>query len=156
MTRLCISRTEHPDFLIGVANDPRVRPWLGGDDPVDLARLVTDPKNIALTTSRGGFLALAVGGGRYHVHALFRPGGGQHAVRAMREALRFVFTETDATELYAGIPYRNRAARALARIAGFEPRLCYVLPWTGTTSVRAEMSVLTITAWMQATRRKGH
>lgn len=152
-----IARTDHPAVLNSIANHPAVRPWMGGDGPVDLTAIVTDPMNVVLATEEGGFIARNLHDGRYEVHALFDPAARhQHAVRAMRIALRVMFTQTDAVELYAAIPYRNRAARALARIAGFEPRLCYLMPWTGESLMQTEMSVLSITTWMARERAKGH
>lgn len=149
---LCVSRTMDARHLNTVANDPQVRGWLGGESsgetPVDLTALVEDPANVAFATPHGGFLAVALGSGRYDVHSLFLPAGrGREAALAQRDALAYMFAATDATDLRTTVPTSNTAAAVFARRAGFEPLFTSRVPWTADTVVEAECCALSIDRW---------
>lgn len=142
-----LSRTMDAQFLNTVANHPDVRPWLGGDGVIDLTSLLANPANIAGQSVMGGFVAIAVGGGRYEVHSLFLPDKGRDAVRAMRLGLDYLFTQTDALELVTKVPAHNAAARGLARLAGFSESFSVTVPWSSATRVMAQCLTLSIEAW---------
>lgn len=129
-----------------VANDPQVRPWLGGEGPLDLTAIVTDPESVAFATAHGGFLCVAQGFSRFEVHSLFlpdRPGG--ETLHAMREGLDYMFTETHCVELVTKIPQTNRAAAALAGRAGFETRFTAAL--SPQDPQPTEYAVLSLDRW---------
>jgi hypothetical protein len=131
-------RTLNPSYLNEVANHSSVRPWLKGEGALDLAPLVSNPENIALQFDGGGWVLRSLGACRYEVHSMFLPEVRGAKVRDnLKEALEYVFLQTDAVKLVTQIPEGNVAARALARIAGF--RL-----WFG------EYHVLCIEDWIQA------
>lgn len=125
-----VVRTLDATHLNAVANDPDVRPDLGGEGALDLTPAVSDPANVTVVTAHGGFIAVAAGAGRYEIHSLFRPDGrGRESIRAMRAGLDYLFAATDATELVTKVPQVNLAARGLARLAGFSPLFTSVIPW---------------------------
>lgn len=143
-----ITRTMDATFLNTVANHPDVRPWLGGDGPLDLTAMLANPANLAGVTAHGGFVAVAVWPGRYEVHSLFLPDGrGTESVRAMRAACDYIFTVSDATELVTKVPSANTAADGLARLAHFAPLATVPMPWTGGTRTLVGLLSLSIDRW---------
>ena len=131
-------RTLDSTYLNEVANHPEVRPWLKGEAALDLTPMVSNPQNIALQFEGGGWVLRSLGACQYEVHSLFVPEVRGAKVRDnLKDALEYVFVQTDAVKLVTQLPEGNVAARALARIAGF--RL-----WFG------EHHVLCIEDWIQA------
>lgn len=123
-----ITRTLDATFLNQVANDPAVRPWLGGSgDALDLTPLVANPANVSVVSERGGFIAEQHEPTIYEVHSLFLPDGD--AINAMREGARYMFAATDCLELVTKVPATNKAAAGLARLAGFEQRFTRAKAW---------------------------
>lgn len=121
-----IRRTQAAVFLNGVANHPDVRPYLGHPDspePLDLSPLVENPANIALEADGGGWLLHALLPGVYELHTFFLPEArGKPYFRQAREALRLVFTTTDALEILTRCPDDNPGARMAAALTGFRER----------------------------------
>ncbi len=116
-----IARTHDAAFLNAVANHPDVRPWLGGEGEADLSPLITNPENVTLVAPNGGFVLVKIAPGIYDTHSLFLPTGRHRTIEAMREAAAWMFEREGATELVTTVPCPNRAASALARLAGFQP-----------------------------------
>lgn len=114
-------RTFDATALNLVANDAAVRPWIGGEGPVDFTATLSDRSNVALAlvSGGGGFLGIRIAPGIYDVHSLFVPDARRYTLSAMREALRFMFVDLDARELVTTVPDGNRAAAALTQRAGF-------------------------------------
>lgn len=143
-----VTRTMRADHLNAVANDADVRPWLGGDGPIDLAATLTNPANLAFVTAHGGFVCVASGGGRFEVHSLFTPDGRGHAaIAAMQAALDYVFATTDATELVTKVPVANAPAAGLARLAGFREAFTARVPWSAGALVPVQFLSLPIDRW---------
>lgn len=119
-----ITRTMDATFLNEVANNPEVRPFLGGGlEPLDLTAKVQDPNNIALLGDDGGWLLQGMMPGVYELHTLFLPAGRGRAYFARaKEALRYVFTATDALEILTKCPDDNAGARMAASLVGFRER----------------------------------
>jgi len=133
-----------------VANDPSVRPFIGGDGDVVLKDIVTDPQNFCFKTANGAFLLWALGAGRYDVHSLFLPDGrGLEASQAMWEVAAYMFTHTDCLEGRTTVPEGNAAAGALAMRGGFERRFKLErMPWRNDgTTVKANFLSLTLEKW---------
>lgn len=116
---MALSRTLDPRALNAAANHPDVRPWLGGDGPLDLTGVVSDPRNICIAGEHGGFVLQGLGAGEYEVHTLIAPDGRAGLLSAYRAGLRYVFTATDALRLVTKVPDCNRPAARLAKAAGF-------------------------------------
>ncbi len=95
-------RTFQADAVNAIANDPRVRPSLGGDGALDLAPLVEDRRNITLQFDLGAFVFREIGGYGliYELHSLFLPEGwGRPAAAAAREAALHMFAGVGAALL---------------------------------------------------------
>lgn len=115
-----------------IANHPDVRPWLGGQGPLDVAPIVLSTSNVSLLSDGGGFICHNIGDGRYEVHSLFLPDArGEGAIEAMREGLRYLFCATDCVEIVTKCPDGNRAALGLARAAGFQEIFRREHAWIG-------------------------
>lgn len=115
-----LKRTMDAAFLNEVANNPDVRPFLGGSGTLDLTPQINDPANIALVGEFGGFIVMRLGPGLYECHSIFLPDGrGQKAVEASEQGLRYCFTQTDCTEMVTKVPEGNAAALGLTRHMGF-------------------------------------
>lgn len=143
-----IDRTLDAGRLNPVANHPDVRPWLGGEGPLDLTPLVSNPQNLAYATDAGGFLAVALGDGHYEAHSLFLPDGRRDTVRAVRAALDHFFAASDGLELTTKAPEGNRGAAALAQLAGFTDLCTLALPWPDAHVTRpTRVLTLSIDTW---------
>lgn len=144
-----LARTMDATFLNLVANHQDVRDWLGGDGPLDLTALIADPENLAATTGAGGFVAVAHGGARYEIHSLFLPEGrGRDAIAAMRHGLAYLFTSSDAVELVTKVPAENKAAAALAKLAGFQVLFTSAIPWRHGAVAPVDFMSLTLDQWV--------
>jgi len=100
-----------------VLSHPEVRPWVGGGSgPIDVAPLVADPRNVLLMGQGGGVLFQCLEPGLYEAHTQFVPEArGKEAVAAVRDALRWMFTRSDAVEIVTKVPEGNAAALGLVR-----------------------------------------
>ena len=126
-----LKRTMDSAFLNTVANDPSVRPFLGGDEPtLDLSGLLANPANVALQCEHGGFVAVKLEPGLYECHSMFLPDGrGEIARAAMIEGLRYLFVRTDCIHVVTKCPEGNGAALGAARAMGFVPQFSLERGW---------------------------
>ena len=90
-------------------------------DGIDLVPFLADERNIALlaydSEVRGAILFAWMEPGVYEVHTMCkRDARGAKYVRAVRDAIRIMFTMSDAIELYTRVPRENRAALGLVRL----------------------------------------
>lgn len=114
-----IRRTMNAALFNEVCNHPEVRPWLGGEGPIDTSSLLSNPGNYALFAAGGGFILEARPAASYEVHSQFVPEGRRHSFRAMRAGMDYMFTRTNALQLTTFLPNNNPAARGLALKGGF-------------------------------------
>jgi hypothetical protein len=141
-------RTFGTKALNRIGNDPDVRPWLGGDGPLDFSAAVKNIDNIALVSDDGGFVGFDQGAGRYEVHSLFLPSRPhQSTILAMRDALAYMFTSTPCVELVTKVPIDNRAAKGLVRIAGFGKRFDGTRHWSRDVEKQIGFYGLNLEAW---------
>lgn len=103
--------------LNAVVNHPGVRPWVGaGSHPLDLTSVVSDQDNVLLMGQGGGLLFIRYAPGIYEVHTQFIPEArGRAAIEATNDALRWMFTKTDAVEILTKVPDRNKGALGLVK-----------------------------------------
>jgi len=112
-----------PRFLTWVANEPDVRPWIGGEGPIDLAPLISDARNYAMRAEAGGWMFVRHEPGTYELHTLFTGRGDPRGrLEAWTEAARYMWVATDAREIVTRVPRHNRAARYAARHCKFATR----------------------------------
>ncbi|HKS71094.1 MAG TPA: hypothetical protein VJQ45_11765 [Ktedonobacterales bacterium] len=131
-----VRRSFDAAFFSRVANDPSVRPWLGGasgaDDasPLDFSSLLENPAVVALQAEGGGWVFVPILPGSYEVHTLFLPEGrGAKHMRAAREGFRYMFAETDCLEILTKCPDDNGPARHASSLLGFRERFRREAAW---------------------------
>ena len=151
--RLSIKRTLDASALNEVANHPEVRPWLGGEGPLDLGETVAaigpdGLANFALVTDGGGFLLIRHEPGTYEVHSMFLPEARTRTVRAMRAGMAYMFTQTDCEKLITKVPDGNDRAANLARLGGFRSMFRREECWKGGGGI-AHLGI-TIDEWAMA------
>lgn len=113
------------ELLNHVANRAEVLSGIGGvpgQEAVDLAGFLKDPRNILLGDERGVLLFVYAAEGVYDMHYLFTDAlRGRDALLATRVALHTLFTHYGATAICGSTPRENRAARAMNRALGAVP-----------------------------------
>ena len=119
-------RTFDHKVFNAIARHPEVLPWLGFPPEIaspDYTATVNDPNNYAfLTRGRDGCLIFVrAAPGLYHVHTMAMPTArGAPMVRLTRDALAFMFLNTDCHEITTMVPDDNPAAAWLATKNGFK------------------------------------
>lgn len=137
-----VAREFHAERLNAVVNHPEVRGFVGpGTNRIDLTQLVANPANVLLMREGGGLFFGQHEEGIYEVHTQFVPEArGEIAVEATRDALRWMFTHTDAREIVTKVDPVNKGALGLVRAIHGELRFKrgdighYALPidaWAG-------------------------
>ena len=105
-----------------ILNDPSVFETIklpGMQPDIDMSAIVSNPVNVLLMTEGGGIIFAQAEPGIYDVHTSFLESyRGRHAIRASREAYRWMFTHTDCMILQTRVPAFNRAAETFCRIIG--------------------------------------
>lgn len=147
---LSVERETSAHRLNAVVNHQDVRPWVSpGANDLDLASVVENPANVLLMNEHGGCLFERVGPGLYEVHTQFVPEGrGPGALQAVRDALHWMFTRTDAIEIQTKVPVNNLPALALVKAIGGELHFYRDNAWqTDAGLVGVNYYVQTIDAW---------
>jgi hypothetical protein len=117
-----VIRTLESEDLNRIANDPEVRPWLGGEGFIDLTEIAANPDNICLLTPNrdGAYVLHKLQSGMYEAHSLaLETARGKPMLTLMRDGFRWMFTATDALEICTKCPDGNPAAARWADLAGF-------------------------------------
>lgn len=128
-----------------IANDPDVRPWLGGEGELDLEPLAADPANLVLLTAdaSGGVIFTRIDAGCFELHTQFKRCGRGQARQAVKLALRQLFILSDCMELYTRVPETNIAARKFTE--SFRPVLQSTLPSIGLDGHTAQVLLYRMT-----------
>lgn len=145
---MTVRRTLDATFLNSVANQPDVRPFIGGDpaEPIDLTDALSSLDNIALVTEYGGWFLQRKAAGVMELHTLFgKDGRGKHYRHAAMEALRWLFTRTDTTEILTKVPEDNPRAMMASLWFGFRERFHRENAWA--PGVGISYRALTIDDW---------
>jgi hypothetical protein len=149
-----IRRTLDGTYLTQVANHQTVRPSIGFLEAgeLDFRAFAADPANYVIEADHGGWLLEAKGPGVYEIHSLFLPEGrGKSVFVNARLMLRWMFTRTDAVEIWTRCPDDNPAARMLALKNGFREVFRREAVWNTGTEFECGVSYqsLTIDGWAQ-------
>ena len=150
---LSVCREFSADRINAVIAHPEVRPWVGGVGPLDLTPVVADPRNVLLMGQGGGLLFVQLEPGLYEVHTQFIPEArGPVALLAVIDALRWMFTRTDAVEIVTKVPDGNVAAAVLVKKIGGEFQFYRPHAWqTNHGLVGVKYYAQTLNAWVRKT-----
>ena len=114
-----IERVFSAEKLNEIVNDPSVYQWVCGSlegQYLDLSPAVADRRNVALMGEHGGVIFARHQMGYYEAHTQVLPSGrGAWTLAMVNDALRWMFTTTDAVEIVTRVPKGNYAARALTK-----------------------------------------
>lgn len=105
-----------------MANEPSVRPWLGGVGELDLSSTVENPDNVCFLTENddGGYICVKLQPGLYNAHTLSLPSArGKPMLNLMRDGFATMFMATDAIEIATMVPDGAESANRWADVAGF-------------------------------------
>lgn len=103
-------------------NHPAVHPFVCMEpgQALDVSPLLQDGKSVVISDETGGFFYHHIGPGLYQVHTAIVPEGrGFKAFRRARASVDWMFTHTDATEIYTAVAEDNTPAQRLAEACGF-------------------------------------
>lgn len=126
-----ITRTVDATRINALLNDPTIRPTAGPISGVtDLTAFVRDTANVCFVTPHGAILYAWKQPCVYEVHSLFLPDGrGIESQTATSDAIDFMFTQTDCTEIQTRFAMSNHGALGLTRAMGFEKRFIRQRAW---------------------------
>jgi hypothetical protein len=120
MPETLVRRTFDAERINTLANDPAVRPFVGGDGEsrIDLTEAVANRDNVFLDGEHGAFALSWSAPGVYEVHTLILPEGrGQWAAEFASEMLAYM-TREGATMLWTRVPKLMPHVGFFARRAG--------------------------------------
>lgn len=115
-----MKRSDDPAFLEGVANHPRVRPYIGGDPSKPVKAGNSWARTVALEWPDGGVVFIAESPAVYSAHLVFARKAKDPLPRCL-EALSYLFG-LGASAVVADIPAGYRHVRRIARAAGMTQR----------------------------------
>jgi hypothetical protein len=118
---MLVHRTFEAEFINAVANSPDCLGGIsaGSMKTVDYTPVVKNHNNVVLVGDHGGIVFHAILPGFFELHTqVLLTGRGEWARQMAEEAVRWIFTRTDATELITRVPQGNKAAGALTRSLG--------------------------------------
>lgn len=148
-----LERIFDADKINRIVNDPSIYPWVRGaaEGPLDLGPLLQDKRHVCLLGEFGGCLFFQQSPGIYEAHTQILPQGrGIWAVDTVRAALHWMFTRTDAVEIWTRCPRGNLAARALARAIHGREEMTVARGWVRDGKIiPATIFSLTIQEWMK-------
>lgn len=115
-----IARATDATFINAVVNHPAVRPHVhGAPGPLDLTAVVENPHNLVLTGEHGGMVFVQQVPGVYDIHTQVLPAGrGRWALDMAHACVDWLFSRTNATEVFTRVPVGNLAAKALTMACG--------------------------------------
>lgn len=116
-----IRRATDASFLNSVLNDPSVRPYTFARDNefVDITAVIQDPNHLVLEGEHGGMILTQTVRGFYELHTQALPAGrGKWALDMAHACIDYLFSRTNATEVFTRVPQGNVAAAALTRACG--------------------------------------
>ncbi len=114
-----LQRQVSANHLNEICNHPSIYPWVHGQvqGPLDFSKVINEESpHVNLMGKHGGMLFVQHQLGFYEEHAHVLPAGrGKWAYGMVVEALHYMFTQTDAVEIWGRVPHGNLRARALMR-----------------------------------------
>lgn len=138
-------RTLRSAFLTEIANDPSVRPFLGGRGELDLGFIIKNPNNFTFECETGGFIGMKLQEGIYEIHTIFRLGAGAEALMFAENCMRWMFVHTECTELKTKVPNSNSAARWLTIKMGMRKIFSRTTAWENSDGSKDDVNYFSIT-----------
>lgn len=121
---VALQRSAEPILVNALANDPAIRPTIGGDTKLalDLTAAVEDDKNIVLMGEHGGFILVWCAPHVYEVHTLIKPEGrGPWAHQAAECGFGIMFDAYGAKHIWTRVLSTASNVRNFTIAAGFKP-----------------------------------
>ncbi len=120
-TACLLVRTFDADWLNELANDPEIRPFIGGGfDEVDLSSVVNS-ENIILRGDHGGFALGWSAPGVYEVHTFIRKEGrGRWSLQAAQDMIAMM-KAFGANRLWTQVEKSAANVRRFAKVSGMKP-----------------------------------
>jgi hypothetical protein len=154
-----VTRVTDPEVVNRVINHPAVRPYVAGpiEEPLDVAPLLADPRNIALWGQHGGIVFIHMQPCVYEAHTQVLPEGrGSWTLEMAQAALLWLFAGTDALEVLTRVPKGNAPALALAKAVHGEFEFTNKKGWMlRGEMIPADVYSLTIQRWMRTAPIRG-
>lgn len=116
-----LERATDAKFINAVANHPAVKPYmlLRRGENMDYSGIVSDPRNVVLTGEYGGMAFHNLLPGLFEVHTQSLPEGrGAWTLEMAHSALLYMFSKTEAVEIFTRVPYENEPAKKLTLAMG--------------------------------------
>lgn len=136
-----------------VMNHPNVERWVRGPitGEIDMTSVVERPGSILLAGEHGCVLFAQLQPGLYDAHIVVLPTGrGAWAVEALRSALHWVFTRTDAVEVVARVPGGNLAAHTIVRCVHGQREFVIARAWpVGGDLLPITVYSLSVQSWLR-------
>lgn len=104
--------------LTAIINHESIRPYIGGDGPIDPTELVADERNVWLFDDGGGQFFHWGSPGVFEAHSFYLV-RGKEALERGREAIQRMFDEYGAVLICRATPLQNKPARWFNRKLGF-------------------------------------
>jgi len=126
-----IATTNDRALIENIVTHPDVLPFVSDDraSPFDATPYLSAP-HIALIVEGGCFLGLWHGYGRVECHTNFLPSArGKNAIREARQAIDFMFLQTNCLNLVTRVPQNNPGADWFVRVMGFRLRFERAAAW---------------------------
>lgn len=106
------------------------RPLPGATGPLDMTRVVANPANHVLMSGIGGMIFEHKMPGIYEIHTAVLPEHrGSAAVGMAQTMVHWLFTRTDAMEVFTRVPHGNLPAATLTRLMGAQRRFTVKQPF---------------------------
>jgi hypothetical protein len=111
-----VRRETNPERINRIIDHPEVHRWVKGVDAGRLDNALAADALIALFGKFGGFLFWRVSPTLYEAQAAILPDGrGRWALRAAKQALRYIFEQEGGLEVMAAAPKGDATGRAFIR-----------------------------------------
>lgn len=124
-------------FLNRLANDPAIRPHLGGEGLIDVKAGVESHSVLAFSNLEGAFVLHPIRPQGYEIHTLFPPHAKfKDTIRLARAVLNEMFIGHDCERIFTQLPVTNTGADYLARACGLRETFIRKGVWNGEIDMR--------------------
>lgn len=118
-----LERQSTTNLVNRILNDRSVLPWVAGGltPPLDAGPIIANANNVVLACDGAAFLFIKLMVGYYELHSCVLPElRGRGTLQLGNEAVDWMFSRTDATEIITRVPHGNAAAKAAIQVIGIK------------------------------------